>query len=214
VHSAWRVKLIFSSDTFFRQNVLSEDAARLWLETRLSVASKFRAWWQNTTKAPKIWLLTGIYLMEDAVTYTVSARSTSGGASTSIPIPEPTGLAALLGVAVGAKFAVGRGFEAQAIAQIQGQKVWAAQWTPVSVKYLCVAHSEWSANKLQSQIQLLDAEDMGNVRSDDVNLAEVSLGTDTPEGDGEVGESELDEAKWALFEESLDQLLGDLQEDI
>jgi hypothetical protein len=150
--------------------------------------------------------------MEDAVTYTVSARSTSGSVSASIPITEPTGLAEMLGVAVGAKFAVGRGFEAQAVAQIQGQKVWAAQWTPVSVEYLCIAHSEWSVNKLQSQIQLLDAEDIGNVRSGEVNLAEVSLVTDPPEGGGAVDENKLDEAKWALFEESLDQLLGDLLE--
>lgn len=148
------------------------------------------------------------------MTYTVSATSASGSVSSSIPIPEPTGLAELLGVAVGAKFAVGSGFEAQANAQIQGQKIWAAQWTPVSVKYLCITHSEWSANKLQSQIQLLDTQDIGNVRSDDVNLAEVSLRTDVEEVDDVVGESTLDEDRWAEFEKSLDQLLGDLLEDV
>jgi hypothetical protein len=154
--------------------------------------------------------------MEDAVTYTVSSRSSSNAASAMLPVPEPTGIAEMLGVAVGARFTVGRGFQAEATAHIEGRRVWAAQWTPVSVKYLYVTAGGWEVQKLANHLQLLDVEDMESVRSDARNLAEVSVGdasVSLGSSDVEHGGSGFDDAQWALFEESLDQLLEDLGED-
>ncbi len=154
--------------------------------------------------------------MDDATTYTVSSKSSSNAASGTLPIPEPTGIAEMLGVAIGARFAVSRGFEAEAMAQIQGQRVWAAQWTPVSVKYVCVTAAEWETKALRRRLPLLDVEDLGNLRSDDdKNMAEVTVGDVTGTlagGEAEGAEGGFDKAQWTLFEESPDQLLEDLGE--
>ena len=115
-------------DEFFRDNVLKEGAARDWFQTRLSIANKLHTLYKNLVAAPKIWLLTGIYLIEDAVTYRISSKASSNAASVSVPIPEPSGLAALLGVSVGTRFDFGKASTGVSGTQILGRKVWAAQW--------------------------------------------------------------------------------------
>ena len=111
--------------------MLKQDAVREWFETRLSVARSITAAVNNLVKAPDIWLLTGTYIVEDGTVFSIRKVNSSSDASASVPIPEPTGLTELVGSKVGAKIRLGSGIEAQASTQIEGKKVWAAQWIKV-----------------------------------------------------------------------------------
>lgn len=207
-----------SPSEFFEVNVLREKAARLWLETRLSIANRLYQLMKNVVAAPKIWLLTGIYFMEDATTYTISSKASLNAASLTVPIPEPTGLAALLGVAIGARVSLGKQFVGQAAAQISGKRVWAAQWQQVSAKYVYAKRGDWDAEALGKQLQLFDVVNLGTERgdTDEVRLAEVGLAKnrvildDGAVGELGSGENEYDEDMWARFEEEVDDLLNEL----
>ncbi|KAK4444795.1 hypothetical protein QBC34DRAFT_442299 [Podospora aff. communis PSN243] len=188
---------------FFQENILAEGSkARLWLETRLS--------------APSVWLLTGVHLIDNAVAYTVSSKQLSNAASAAVPIPDPTLIAEMLGASVGARFSVGRGFDLEATSQVRGRRIWRAQWTRVSVKYFTVRATAAGPQpqRLGNQFGLLDVEDIGSVRSNEIHMAEVGV-VDASKDEGEIQdvEVELDDEQWAEFERILDQLLEDLGED-
>jgi hypothetical protein len=120
-----------SSDKFFEDYLLKQDTARQWFQTRLSVARSITASVNNLIKAPDMWLLTGMYIIEDGTVFSVRKESSSSDASAKMPIPEPTGLTELAGVKIGATISLGNGIEALASTQIEGKKVWAAQWIKV-----------------------------------------------------------------------------------
>jgi hypothetical protein len=96
-----------------------------------SVAKSITAVTNNLVKAPHVWLLTGTYVIEDGTVFSVRKESSSSNAAAKAPVPEPSGLAALAGLKVGATVRLGDGIEAQASTQIEGKKVWAAQWMKV-----------------------------------------------------------------------------------
>ena len=198
-----------SPQKFFEDHVLTHKPARLWLQASLSVASKLRAKCKNLLGVPKIWLLTGIYLMEDAVTYSVSLKSSSQSASISIPVPEPTGVAALLGLAVGTRLDLGHNLEGHALAQISGRKVWAAQWLCVSARYLPAQEAPWEAPALGKILNLLDVWSLTSERSDDIEQVEVDMSNIT--GDGDQTE-DYDDATWNLFESKVQELLEEAEE--
>jgi hypothetical protein len=111
--------------------VLKQDAVQTWFETMFSVAKSITAVTNNLVKAPHVWLLTGTYVIEDGTVFSVRKESSSSNAAAKAPVPEPSGLAALAGLKVGATVRLGDGIEAQASTQIEGKKVWAAQWMKV-----------------------------------------------------------------------------------
>lgn len=209
------------TDDFFTQVVLNNDKARLWLQSRLSVANKIHTLYKNVVSAPKIWLLTGVYILEDAVTYHVSSKSSTNSASVKVPIPEPTGLAALLGVTVGATASFGRGFEGQALSKVLGKQIWAAQWHQIDARYIYTKKADWSAESLGKQFEILDIMSLGNQRGDvdDIKLAEVHLQSSggTPDDfvlDGQVvgAKAEYSDEMWQNFEAEIDDLLEELDE--
>ena len=124
----------------------------------------------------------------------------------------------MLGASIGARFSVGRGFELEATSRILGRRVWAAQWTRVSVKYFTIraTAAEFEPQKLGNQFGLLDVEDIGNARSNDIHMVKVGV-VNAPvsreEGEPEDTGVGFDDAQWAEFEKTLDQLLEDLSDD-
>jgi hypothetical protein len=201
-----------SPHKFFEENVLKQDSAHLWLETRLSVAHKLQRMWKNIFAAPKIWLLTGVYYMEDAQVYTIRSESSSADARVTVPIPEPSGITAMLGVKAGMKFKFGREQVIEAEAQILGRKVWAAQWTRVGARYFI--KEDASTELSPKQLRLLDVWSVGTERGDnDPWVAELSL-PESGSGDGLEAGEEYDEKMWKEFENSVDALLEDLEPSI
>ena len=51
---------------FFEEVILKSDEAKTWLESRLAVSRKLKYYYGMTRQHPSIWLLTGIYKMNNA----------------------------------------------------------------------------------------------------------------------------------------------------
>jgi len=192
---------------------LAENEARIWLQTRLSVAHKLKALYKNLVSAPKIWMLTGIYLIEDAVTFSVTSKSSSGTLAGSDPLAECTGIAALLGVSRGAKVSLGEKLEALAGTQILGKRVWASQWKQVHARYALGSSSLLAATY---NLRLLDIWGIGTQRGsgDGDIFAQVSMcdGQDPESWAAEEGKGEYSEDVWKVFMAEVDGLLDDLEE--
>lgn len=85
---------------------------------------------------PKIWMLTGIFVIKDAFYYTTKSKEVSTTAKSEIPIPEPTGIAELLDLKVGLHAQLGSSTMVTAGGQILGERVWAAQWQKVDARVI------------------------------------------------------------------------------
>lgn len=105
---------------------------RQWFETRLSVARSIQSGVKNLFSPPSIWLLTGLYIIEDGTVCSVRKETSSNDGSIKVPIPEPTGIAELGKLHLHGTLRLGNGIEAQASHKIEGPKIWAAQWIKVS----------------------------------------------------------------------------------
>jgi hypothetical protein len=194
------------------KKMLDEPAASTWLRTRLSVARKLKATYSNLVSAPKIWMLTGLYYIEDAKVYQLRAKSKSGNASIPIPIPDPTGIAALLGLTVAPNASAGKGSEIAAGTDFSGKMVWAAQWQRVHAKYSTDSKPTVGES---FQLRLLNIYSAETERDDEIEdiFAQVSLGDDQdPElASSTGGEEDYCEETWKLFEEEVADLLEELE---
>jgi hypothetical protein len=204
-----------SPNSFLHEKVLTDPKARLWFETTLSVASYLKAIYKNIVASPKIWLLTGVYLMDDAKVFTLESKSDDNSVAVNIPIPEPTGLAALLGVSPGASVSLGKRYTATAMTQILGGKVWAAQWTRVKAKYIPINKKCTGSQLLINQLQLLDVWSTGTSRGDGGQRSIVELEIDITHDGRAINDDgdEYDDEVWMKFEEHVDDLIDDLGED-
>jgi hypothetical protein len=169
---------------------------------------------KNAFALPKIWILTGIYYMEDATVFHVRSKSSETTTSGTIPIPEPTGMAQLLGVNPGMTISFGRTVEGQAIAQIGGERVWAAQWTQVGAKYFDAKGSKQQIDLAINQLKLLNVWSVGTERAPGVQerIAELSIVKSPREDQEEDAAPEYNESMWKEFEQHLDSLLEDLDD--
>lgn len=161
-------------------------------------------------RRPKIWLLTGIYEIEDATTCVVTRKSSKSGVNATVPIPEPTGLATLL-LQPGAKVELGSGTTISSRVQIMGMKVWAAQWQQVEAKFLLA--EDWKdKGEIANRLKLLDLVSLQVERGTaDTKYAEVDLNDEdvaSVQGDGEL----LDEDYWAMFDREVERTEEDFEE--
>ncbi|KAL1797140.1 hypothetical protein ACET3X_003746 [Alternaria dauci] len=203
---------IIDSDKFFEDYLLKQDAVRQWFETRLSVARSITAAVNNLIKAPDMWLLTGIYIIEDGTVFSVRKESSSSHASAKMPIPEPTGLTGLAGLKAGATIRIGNGIEAQASTQIEGEKVWAAQWIKVKARYVAISKLRKNTEAVMHTVVLQDVWSTGTTRGWDDEPQAVELGLSNMHEDStEEGNTSLfDEEWWSKFDDKLASHLEDL----
>ncbi len=168
---------------------------------------------KNAFTPPTIWFLTGIYQMEDAVVYHVRSKSSEMTGSGTVPVPEPTGIAQLLGINPGVTVNFGKNLEGQATAQISGKRVWAAQWVQIGSKYFDAARDKTQTDLALNQLKLLDVWSMGTERTSDSQEHMVELSPRRFESpDLEETAPGYDEHAWKVFEQVLDTLLEDLKE--
>ena len=121
---------------FFTESVLKSEKARLWLKARLTAIRKWRFYKKQLTSRPKFWLLIGLYRMESTTTYTVNRHSANHGIGATAPIPDPSGLAAILQLSVGGKASISSRSEITTGAKILTPKIWAAKWQLINVEFI------------------------------------------------------------------------------
>lgn len=210
------LKLTFRSQDKFFEDLLKDTKVQTWFETRLSVAknmSTLRAKMSNIVSAPKIWLLTGVYTMQDGQSFSIRTQETSTKATGNAPVTDATGLSSLLGVKVGVSVHIGNGIHAISSAPINGRKVWAAQWIRVKAKYVPAKDLKNNKNAIVNQLQLLDEWSVGTERGDDEEPPTVELELETEAIESEDEEiPEWNEEQWQEFDKRVDGLLQDLGE--
>ncbi|KAH6720107.1 hypothetical protein BKA61DRAFT_594258 [Leptodontidium sp. MPI-SDFR-AT-0119] len=191
---------------FFEKVILESENAKNWLQTRLTVANDFSSRVKSSLKPkPKIWFLTGLYLMSNVSQRLVTTNTTSQNMALQIPVPDPSGVSALLQSNVGGSVS---GISSESLGtgvEIKQEKVWAAQWQRVRVKM--TVKEKWEAT-LRNQVRLLETFSLTTVRGSTPALmyeaAQLSL--DDGDGDLESMEENLDEEYWAEFGEELNEL--------
>ncbi|MCJ1385653.1 hypothetical protein MMC17_008776 [Xylographa soralifera] len=188
-------------EVFFTNQVLTDQKARFWLQSRLSVASWLKLRKGLTERSPRIWLLTGLYFMEDASFLDVFDSGSSFGVEGAAPIPEPSGIASLLQLSVGARAKIGSRNVAVASSKVLGKKVWAAQFQLVRAKY--VTEHKWN----DASVHILRLVDVFSLETRRVantkgNAAEVDL-ADAILDDEDAEEGQImsgNNAYWEEFE--------------
>jgi hypothetical protein len=126
---------------FLRSSVLASEEAVSWLTAKLVFGKKFwlRGGFLGGSKHPKIWMVTGIQLVCNAEIKSGWNTSFNANIAATLPIPEPvigTAVAALpRGGSVGIDVKHGQGSEANNEYLHRDERVWAAQFRELKVKY-------------------------------------------------------------------------------
>ncbi|KAJ5947499.1 hypothetical protein N7466_000514 [Penicillium verhagenii] len=123
--------LLKDPETFLTKNVLSNDVAQQKLKLWLSAAYSDFVVHFKFARRPKVWMLTGLYLLEDTRTVVSRGQSSkvSAGVSSSI-------IGALSGVPVGGSVSLGVGSTWEMAMQVAEPHVWAAQFRLLDAKFI------------------------------------------------------------------------------
>jgi len=198
---------IFLIDTlkYLENVVLKSEEAQIWLSTRLAVSRRQKLLKDLTFNHPKLWMLTGLYLMDDATTVHVSSRDGSVGATASAPIPDPLMISELLQAGVGAKVEFGVNYVLSSGSTIEGKRVWAAQWQQIKADY--VVTSDDSSKPLQ--VNLTDKLSIRKARGEK-NVAALNVSESKMEEQKDDSDETYDQNYWNEFDKELDELLEDM----
>lgn len=127
-----------------------------------------------------------------------------------VPLPEPTQLTSLLQLNIGSKVKLGRNAVVARGTQINGKKVWAAQWQRVDAKYMSVA--KWKDDMGVKRLKLLPLFSTQTVRAaprEEQAAAEVTLaGDEETEPEGDTHETPSEEY-WGLFDREVQKVEDD-----
>ena len=204
----------FRPEAFFERVVLAHDDARFWLESRLAVIRKLQILRGYLGLTPKIWLLTGLYLITDAVTFSTHGSSSENTMGAAVPLPEPTQLTSLLQLNIGSKVKLGRNAVVARGTQIMGKKVWAAQWQRVDAKYMSVA--KWKDDMGVKRLKLLPLFSTQTVRAAPVEeqaAAEVTLSGDEETGPEGNTDEDPNEEYWGLLDREVQKVEDDYEDE-
>jgi len=215
-------------EAFLNEVLLKSEAARSWLSAKLSVLHRMplvAKVQKAVSKPPKIWMVTGVQYVQGGAVTSVSNSAWSGSLHATIPMPDPTLVAAIAAIP---------SVEATASATISGgtaaiyghaeERVWAAQFRALEVEFRGPSDKEAG----QGWIELHDAKNLGRYglraggaregreegRASRAQVAGVS--------DGHLLSSEADSQSvldtmlavdWTLLEELLDLQEEDAEED-
>lgn len=153
-----------------------------------------------TLQDPKIWLLTGLYLMKDATCLSIAGKSSALGGSVTVPLPDPSGIAAALQMNPNVKEDTKDDMTVSGGATFPGERVWAAQYHRVKAKYFDVRDGTEPSLK---QMKLLNVFDMrasrGEASAAEVDIDEIVAGS----GEEEASEETYESKYWDKFGEEL-----------
>ncbi|KAL8820775.1 MAG: hypothetical protein Q9191_007447 [Dirinaria sp. TL-2023a] len=204
--SGCKIELLKPSK-FFDEVVLTSDVARFWLASRLTVSRKLKYYYGMTLQHPKLWMLTGLYVMKDATCLSVTSKNSGHGASGTLPIPEPTGIVAALQLNPNAKWDAKDGLTVGGGGTYPGDRIWAAQFHRVQAKYCDLRDGTQLSLK---QLKLLDVFDMrasrGEASAADIQVEDAVACDAKAEDDGEYGED-----YWEKFAKELQDIQDEFE---
>ncbi|KAJ5995254.1 hypothetical protein N7481_002231 [Penicillium waksmanii] len=141
--------LIRSPEAFLTDNILTTPAAQQKLKLWLSAAHSAYLLNFKFARRPKVWLLTGLYLLEGtrAVVSNGQSANISAGVSSAI-------IGALSGVPVGGSVSLGAGSTWEMAMEVADPHVWAAQYRLVDARFIKMGKGGIDGVKLPASMGL------------------------------------------------------------
>ena len=195
-------RLLHRPQKFLNEVILKTFPGRLWLSTVLAISLKLRIQRKLTFQIPHIWLLTGLILLTDANSMSISQRDSTYGGTMSVPFPDPSGVTALLQLMPQLKGKIDSSWQAGSGMRRPGNKVYAAQWQRLDVKFSSLGDDR---NVLPNQVKLLNIfsarasrgdSNVAEVSVEDVDIASLLAGDGPASG---IYEAEFDDDYWRRF---------------
>ncbi|KAK6359277.1 hypothetical protein TWF696_000440 [Orbilia brochopaga] len=187
-------------ETFLNEVVLKSEGARAWLAAHLSV-SRYAAYKRNTLgTGTRIWLVTGIQTVANANISVVNRQDKSLSFSATAPAPDPVVAAVTVLTGDGGIASVGvTNTTTKETATSYGHedaRIWAAQFTQLSVKFTSKSSGLQSQVGPSAWIQLRDLPDhqTGGIRASARPNGVPSLNNEVAEilVGGDDGEEQLE----------------------
>ncbi|KAK5698288.1 hypothetical protein LTR97_007249 [Elasticomyces elasticus] len=144
VAKAGRRMVLEDSNAFFEKMVISQPDTRNRLLVWLTTAASAYVIKKVALRTPKVWMLTGLYELEQVQAFNV--KSSSPGVELGL---DPAVLAALAAVPIGGSVSFGNEHTAIQTSSLPGANVWAAQWQRLKVDYVKLRKDESPALPLQ-----------------------------------------------------------------
>ncbi|KAJ5913233.1 hypothetical protein N7504_002116 [Penicillium tannophilum] len=123
--------LLKDPETFLTNNVLSNEIAQQKLKLWLSAAYSDFVMKFKFARRPKVWMLSGLYLLEDTRTVVSRGQSSKISAGVSSAI-----ISAVSGIPVGGSVSLGVGSKWEMAMQVAEPHVWAAQFRLLDAKFI------------------------------------------------------------------------------
>ena len=175
---------------FLTSQVLNNASAQQKLKLWLSAAYSAYVLEFKFARRPKVWLLTGLYVLEGARTLVSRGRSTnvSAGVASSI-------IGALSGVPVGVSVSLEVGSSWEMTTQVPEPHVWAAQFRLLDVRYLKMGKGGVDDVKLPVSMGLYrDFMSVSTARGGESHPVELGLAqVERPEDEDELADQDSQE---------------------
>jgi hypothetical protein len=160
-----------SPETFLTNEVLSNPTAQQKLKLWLSAAHSAYVLNFKFARRPKVWLLTGMYLLEG--TRTIISRGQSAKVSTGI---SSALVGALSGVPVGGSVSLGIGSSWEMAMEVAEPHVWAAQFRLLDARFLKMGKGGIDDVKLPMSMGLYrDVMSVNTARGGEGDSVEIGL---------------------------------------
>jgi hypothetical protein len=194
-----------SPEEFLATSVLSNPKAQEKLKLWLSAARSAYVLNFKFARRPKIWMLTGLYLLEDARTMVSRHNSSkiSAGVSGSI-------VGALSSVPVGGFLSLGEGNSWEMTMELTEQHVWAAQYRLLDAHFIRAGRDGADGVKLPLSMGLYrDVLSVNTVRGAETDEVELQLENENQAGD-ESGQDveDQDSEELRVYEKRLEEAIS------
>lgn len=192
-----------SPETFLTEKVLSNTQAQQKLKLWLSAANSAYVLNFKFARRPKVWLMTGMYVLEGARTITSREKSSNISAGISSAL-----VGALSGVPVGGSVKLGEGSSWEMAMEVAEPHVWAAQFRLLDARFLKLGKGGVDGVKLPVSMGLYrDVMSVNRARGGEGSTVELGLG-DKGEGCGDLDGGDQDSLEMEEYEKRLEQAIG------
>ncbi|EAW24538.1 uncharacterized protein NFIA_041160 [Aspergillus fischeri NRRL 181] len=191
-------------EEFLATSVLSNPKAQEKLKLWLSAARSAYVLNFKFARRPKIWMLTGLYLLEDARTMVSRHNSSKISAGVSGAL-----VGALSSVPVGGFLTLGEGNSWEMTMELTEQHVWAAQYRLLDARFVKVDKGADSVKLPFSMGLYRDVLSMSTVRGAETDEAELELKNENQAGD-ESGQDveDQDSEELEAYEKRLEEAIS------
>jgi hypothetical protein len=197
------IDFLDSPEAFLANSVLASQEAQKKLKLWLSAAHSSYVLNFKFARRPKVWLLTGLYLLEN--TRTIVSRGQSAGISAGV---SSAIIGALAGVPVGGSVSLGVGSSWEMAMEIADPHVWAAQYRLLDARFLKMGKGGVDGVKLPMTMGLYrDVMSVNTARGPGDNTVEVGLEDEEREDTKASSADDQESEELEEYEKRLEQAI-------